>query len=76
MSPAYYSHHNAIIVIPRSPATYRCRHELRADGFEWDGERWHHPYDNRLYFKWANRLRREPDGGDWPVRRVQQLGLL
>jgi diketogulonate reductase-like aldo/keto reductase len=71
-----YTHQNAVIVIPKSSATYRHRHDLRADGFECDGKQWQRTYDNSLYLKWANRLRREPDGGDWPVRRMQQLGLL
>jgi hypothetical protein len=73
---SYYTHRNAVIVIPKSPATHRWRRELRADGFEWDGRQWQRPYDDDLYFKWANRMRCEPDAPDWPVRRIQQPGLL
>ena len=60
------------ITIYASPATYRYRQELARAGFAWvPGERdkWERVYDNDTYFRWANKLRREPDAGPWPVRR-------
>jgi hypothetical protein len=63
-----------VIRIPYSPATYRLRAQLRADGFtpnsfgNGQGE-WTRPYDNDRYFKWVKTMRRQPDAGEWPVRR-------
>jgi hypothetical protein len=34
-----YTYKNTVIIIPKSPATYRHRKELREDGLEWDGQR-------------------------------------
>jgi len=70
-----YTHQNSVIILPSSPATYRHRLALRADGFEWDGKQWEHQYDDNTYFKWVKIMRREPDAGQWPVRRIQRLGF-
>ncbi len=66
-----YTYANSIIVIRKSPATFRHRAALHGDGFQWHETRWERRYDNNTYFRWSNIMRREPDAGDWPVRRVQ-----
>ncbi len=66
-----YTYYNSIITIRKSPATYRHRDALRAEGFEWHETRWERRYDNNTYFRWSNIMRREPDAGNWPVKRIQ-----
>ena len=41
-----YTSRNSIIVIRKSPATFRHRDGLRADGFQWHETRWERRYDN------------------------------